>query len=288
MPDWLRIQAMTSLSTSVTMNMRSASLRCAMEMIEMRGLPSGVNSSRCASSGSPCIQVAKPGEAMQVVDLHRELEAVFRGKEGFEIEGAELVEGRLLHGLDEAGHVERQPGAPCAFEDVGEQDVFARTDGVRFDAQQAQQARHHRADAIAQRTGVGQQLGRGRRKRPQHRQRQPGLGARRVDSHVGGGAQLADALGRLIPFGQAFLPRLGRLRRESSRSRPCARLRRHPPTARSRAGARFGKRQHADCRGRPWDRCRSPGRRRWRLLRAATGTGPSCRCPSCPRRPREW
>ena len=63
-PDCARIHAITSFKTSVTMNMRSASLRCAIEMMEIRGLPSAVNSSRCASSGSPLIQVAKPGEAM--------------------------------------------------------------------------------------------------------------------------------------------------------------------------------------------------------------------------------
>jgi hypothetical protein len=60
-----------------------------------------------------------------------------------------------LHSLDEAGHVERKPGAPCAFEDVGEQDVFARTDGVRFDAEQAQQPGDDRAHAIAQRARIG-------------------------------------------------------------------------------------------------------------------------------------
>jgi len=42
------------------MNMRSASARCAIEMIEMRGLPCAVNSRRCASSGSPASQAAKP------------------------------------------------------------------------------------------------------------------------------------------------------------------------------------------------------------------------------------
>ena len=38
-----------------------------MEMIESRGLPSGVYSRRCASSGSPFIQVAKPGEASRLL-----------------------------------------------------------------------------------------------------------------------------------------------------------------------------------------------------------------------------
>ncbi len=63
----MRIQAIISLSASVTMNMRSLSDRCAMERIAMRGLPSGVNSSRCMSSGSPFSQAEKPGEASRLL-----------------------------------------------------------------------------------------------------------------------------------------------------------------------------------------------------------------------------
>jgi hypothetical protein len=66
--------------------------------------------------------------------LHRELQPILGREESLEIEGAELVEGRLLHGLDESHHVQRQALPPGAFEDVGEQDVFARTDGIGFDA----------------------------------------------------------------------------------------------------------------------------------------------------------
>ena len=72
--------------------MRSASLRCAIEMIEMRGLPSAVNSRRCTSSGSPLIQAAKPGEASRLLMRHRELEPLLRRKERLQVEGAELVE----------------------------------------------------------------------------------------------------------------------------------------------------------------------------------------------------
>ena len=98
---------------------------------------------------------------MQRVELHRELETVFRGEKGLEVEGAELVERRLLHGLDEAGHVERQTRPPGAFENIGEQDVFARTDGVRFDAEQTEQARDDRAHAVTQRTLGGRAAQRG-------------------------------------------------------------------------------------------------------------------------------
>jgi hypothetical protein len=39
-PGWVRIQAITSFRSTVTKNMRSASERCAMERIAIRGLPS--------------------------------------------------------------------------------------------------------------------------------------------------------------------------------------------------------------------------------------------------------
>ena len=41
MPGWVRTQPRTSLSKSATKNIRSASPRWAIEMIETRGLPSG-------------------------------------------------------------------------------------------------------------------------------------------------------------------------------------------------------------------------------------------------------
>ncbi len=46
----------------------------------MRGLPSAVNSRRCASSGSPAIQVAKPGEAMRLLSCMASFNRSFAGK----------------------------------------------------------------------------------------------------------------------------------------------------------------------------------------------------------------
>jgi hypothetical protein len=126
-----------------------------MEMIEMRGLPSGVKSSRCASSGSPESQVANPGRCDECIQSHGELEPVLRGKERLEIEGPQLFERWLLHRLDETAHVERQSLAPLAFDDVGEQNVFSRADGVGLDAEQTEQSGHHGSHAVAQRAGIG-------------------------------------------------------------------------------------------------------------------------------------
>ena len=69
--------------------MRSASLRCAIEKIAMRGLPSGVYSSRPMSSGSPSSHASKPGRREQVVQRHREFEAILRRIERLEIEHAD-------------------------------------------------------------------------------------------------------------------------------------------------------------------------------------------------------
>src|SRR6185436_1331482 len=135
-------------------------------------------------------------------------------KKCLEVEGTQLLEWRLLHGLDQRRQVERQALAPRTLDEVREQDVFARGQRICLDTEQAQEARDHRAHAIAQRARVGQQR-RGRwRKRAQYRQRQAGLGTRRVDSHVRRGAQARYARGLLVPLGQALLPALGRLRRQ--------------------------------------------------------------------------
>ena len=67
MPDWVRIQPTTWLSRSETKNMRSASLRCAIETMATRGLPSGVCRSASTSRGSPSIQAPKPGAASRLL-----------------------------------------------------------------------------------------------------------------------------------------------------------------------------------------------------------------------------
>jgi hypothetical protein len=75
----------------------------------------------------------------------------FAGKKVSRSKAPSLSNGGFLHGLDQRRHVERGALAPRAFDQVREQDVFARTDGIRLDTQQAQQAGDHRGDAIAQR-----------------------------------------------------------------------------------------------------------------------------------------
>ncbi len=65
-PGCLRIQPIISLSSMVTKNMRSASVRWAMETTDTRGLPDSVYNRVCASSGTPCIQLSKPGAASRL------------------------------------------------------------------------------------------------------------------------------------------------------------------------------------------------------------------------------
>ena len=114
----------------------------------------------------------------------------------------------------------------------------------------------------------------------------PDFGARRVDREIDGVAEFARCARASDPTrpGRSSSSRLSALR-IARRSGPCAAPRRNRPTTGTRPlpGA---ERSAAGCRGRPWDRCRSPGCRRCRPLRAAPGTGRSCRCRSCRRRRR--
>ena len=249
----------------------------------MRGLPSGVNSRRCASSGSPVIQVAKPGEAMRLLICIASLRRSFAGKNVSRSNAPSLSNAGFCTAWMRPVMSSDRPCAPGAFENVGEQDVFARADRIGVDAEQTQQARDHRADAIAQRARVGQQLGGGRRERTQHRQRQAGLGARRVDGHVGGGAQPARCARAPGPTRPGPSSRLSAVCAANSRhaqalARGLARV--HPRLEIRRREIR--ETSASGCRGRPSDRCRWPARRRWRLLRAARGTGRSCREPVMP------
>jgi len=66
-PDWVRIHPTTWLRSSETKNIRSASVRCAIDTMETRGLPSGVCSSASTSRGSPSIQAPKPGAASRLL-----------------------------------------------------------------------------------------------------------------------------------------------------------------------------------------------------------------------------
>ena len=64
----------------MTTNIRSASLRCAIEMIAIRGLPSASYSSDWTSSGSPSSQASKPGEASRLLIRSASSVRSFAGK----------------------------------------------------------------------------------------------------------------------------------------------------------------------------------------------------------------
>ena len=66
-PDWARVHASVWFRSSETKNMRSASPRWAIEQIEIRGLPAGVQSMRPTSRASPSIQAPNPGDASRLL-----------------------------------------------------------------------------------------------------------------------------------------------------------------------------------------------------------------------------
>ena len=67
-----------------------------------------------------------------VIQQHGQLEAVFFGEEGVDVEHAQLGEGRRLGLQDQLAQVEVFPLAPGIFEDVGQQDVLTERTGSIF------------------------------------------------------------------------------------------------------------------------------------------------------------
>ena len=80
MPDWPRIHVTSLANTSVVTNIRSSSERWARYRIAARGLPSGVNSNDCGSSGAPSPQAAKAGEAISAFSFSASSVRSFGGK----------------------------------------------------------------------------------------------------------------------------------------------------------------------------------------------------------------
>ena len=99
-------------------------------MIEMRGLPSGVNSSRCASSGSPVIHVAKPGDASRLFIGIASSSRSFAGKNVSRSNAPSLSNGGFCTASISAGQSSARPCAPRALEHVREQDVFATVERI--------------------------------------------------------------------------------------------------------------------------------------------------------------
>ena len=68
-PVCLRVHCSTAFKASDTTSIRCGSSRWAIEMIAMRGRPSGVKSSEPAWSGSPVLQSSNPGAASTLLNL---------------------------------------------------------------------------------------------------------------------------------------------------------------------------------------------------------------------------
>ena len=109
--------------------MRSASPRCAIEKIAIRGLPAGVHSMRPTSSGLALHPGAEARRREQVVEPHGELEALLGRIERLEVEDADARHRRRLDRLDQRGQVEVASLAPGGVEDGRDQDVLAALDG---------------------------------------------------------------------------------------------------------------------------------------------------------------
>lgn len=81
---------------------------------------------------------------------------------------------------------------------------------LRVDANQGQDARHQRLDSLAAGLGVVEQMLRWRIEALKHRERSSRAAARRVDRHLDGLVQTADAVARLAALGQPIGPLLRR------------------------------------------------------------------------------
>ena len=80
------------------------------------------------------------GRGDEVVQLECQGEPLLGREEGLQVDHADLVEWRRLHGVDHAGEVKVAAGAPGLVQEIGQQDVLAAGDGVGVDAQEGQAA----------------------------------------------------------------------------------------------------------------------------------------------------
>jgi hypothetical protein len=149
----------------------------------------------------------------EIVELGGEGEPVLRRIERFQIQRADARHRGRLDGLDQGGDVEVASLRPRGLEELGHQDVLAAPEGVRVDAEQAQEARGGGRDALAQEILVVTDRGARRGERADHRDGPAGRAPRSIDDHVGRLAQAADAVPGLAPVRQALRPAGGLVRR---------------------------------------------------------------------------
>lgn len=149
---------------------------------------------------------ARRGE--DVVESEDEFEAFLGGVEGFEIEDADLGEGRMLDALDEQAEIEVGPLPPGIGEQGGEQDGFTAFDGIGVELEETEEAGDGGLDAVGDGLGVVSIRGGEGREDVDGTARGTAGG---VDGHVDLLAQSADTVGRLAPGSEAFFPELGLL-----------------------------------------------------------------------------
>ena len=225
----------------------------------MRGLPAACAAGAATSSGSPLHPGGEARRREQVVELHRQLEAILRREERLRGRARRrFVERRRLDLLDQC-RPGRGPGPPRHARSSmrRQQDVLAASQRIGVDAGQAQQARHRRTRTRSRSSSPSSTTrARGARERREHRDRQPGAGCPACRSR--NRRRRADGAMRvavLAPFREPCLPERGLLRRELvRRSAPCARASSSSIHGRKSSAARFGKRQQQIARDRPWDR----------------------------------
>ena len=197
--------------------MRSASPRCAIEMTDdarlaLRREQQALRVQRLASHPG-----GEAGRGEQVVDRHRQRQALLGRKESLEVERAEFVERRLLHGVDQRRHVEAACPRARPYRGCSRAGCARGSAADRRRDRAAPASRDHGADALAQRVASASCSGGGAAKERSTDSGRPLFGARRVDRDVGRVAELRDALGRLVPFGKARPASVCRLARRTPR-----------------------------------------------------------------------
>ena len=152
------------------------------------------------------------GGGEQVVERHRQLEALVRGEERVDVHDADLRNRRVLDFGDQGRDIETAPFLPGVVEQPRNQDVLAAGYRISVHVEQRQDARRRRLHALTVEVDVIDQCLVRRIESAQHRHGQAGIAAWRVDGEVDVLPELRDALAGLAPLAEPGLPQR-RLRR---------------------------------------------------------------------------